>query len=102
LNVLVFVHALREERKQNPIVQESAVPLGFSCSNAGDAHQPLYPVALKGIDEDSGGFREQRRAAYSLYSNGVDRSFLATDCLLNCVFIERIAFNEPNSAFPRF
>ena len=76
------------------------MPLGFSRSNAGDAHQPLYPVALHRIDEDSGGFREQRRSAYRFYSNGVDRSFLATNCLLNCVFIERIAFDNVELGFP--
>jgi hypothetical protein len=102
LNILVFVYAFSEERKQNRVVEESAVPLGFSSSNASNAYRPLYSVALHRVDEDPRGFREQRRPTYRFYSNSVDRGLLATDCLLNCGFMERIAFDNSNSAFPRF
>jgi hypothetical protein len=47
-------------------------------------------------------FREQCCPAYRFCSKGINRSILASHSLLKCVFIERIAFDNSNSALPRF
>jgi hypothetical protein len=92
LAILVLIALAREERKDEPVVDEAAMAPGFAGADAGDGDETAYPADRHGGNQRACGGREQCRRSRPIDAQREYDGIDAVDESSERVAIARIEF----------
>src|SRR5215212_7107171 len=90
LTVFVLVLVTHYEGQDDPVVEETAVPLAVASPDAGEANQPAYAVLLHRVDEVCSTGREKSRGLPAARPQSREHGVLSLHGSLDRLRIQRV------------
>src|SRR5215204_6360126 len=101
LTLFVFVLISQHQGQEDPIVEETDVPLAVPSPNTGDANQPAYAMLLHRADEVCSTGREKGRGLRAARAQRREHSVLSRYGSLHRLWVQHVAAQHARTVLSR-